>query len=290
MLVAELLTTVFPDQNFQSARYLGEGMDSQTYLVDEGYVFRFPKREEVARNLTKEIALLPHLQHLPLRVPDFQFLGQHPETGLPFVGYPLLRGVEWQANHFPEQPPANQTLTLRLLGSFLTELHRFDVATAMRLGVEINDSFQDYRETYQEIQTDLFPFLTPSLRTFIDRRFRAFLANPRHFRYTNALIHDDFSSDHILCDPATGVPRSVIDFGDVAVGDPDLDLKYLYAERGRSFIERLLAEGHYQTPTDPEVLLEKLDFFTFCETIQDALHEHQGDPERAAAALQSSWV
>ena len=287
MSLPEILATVFPEQNFKSAHFLGEGMDSLAYLVDGAYVFRFPKREEVAQNLAKEIALLPHLQHLPLRVPDFQFVGQHPENGLPFVGYPLLKGVEWQESHFLSQPPKNQTKALGLLGRFLMELHRFDVDTALQLGIEISETYQDYIKDYEEIQAKLFPFSSPLLRDLINQRFTAFLANPKHFQYTNCLIHDDFSSNHILCDPETGMPQSVIDFGDVPVGDPDLDLKYLYAELGRSFIERLLAEGHYKTPTDPEVLLEKLDFFNFCEAFQDVLHEHEDDPEQAAITLQA---
>lgn len=287
MGIPEILTAVFPAHHFKRVRFMGEGMDSRAYLVDEMYVFRFPKREEVARNLAKEVALLPHLQHLPLRVPDFRFTGQNPVNGLPFAGYSLLQGVEWQEAHFLAQTPEAQTATLQLLGGFLAELHQFDVDTALRLGVEIVNSFQDYQETYQDLQTALFPRLSLPLRTQIDRRFTAFLTNAPNFQYTNSLIHDDFSSDHILCDPATGLPQSVLDFGDVAVGDPDLDLKYLYAEMGPSFIERLLAEGHYQTSTDPTVLLEKLSFFTFCETIQDVLHEHEDDPKQAATKLQT---
>lgn len=285
MSTLEVLNHVFPKQSFKQMRFLGEGLDSRAYLVDERYVFRFPKRAEVARSLTREIALLPHLQNLPLRVPDFQFVGNHPETGMPFVGYPLLNGIEWSEQTFDSQPPDQQAESLERIGGFLTQLHRFDVDRALQLGVDIQDSRQDYLDTYREIQTDLFPLLTPEQQHRIHQRFDAFLADERNVEYTNCLIHDDFSTDHILSDPKTGIPRAVIDFGDVAVGDPDLDLKYLYDELGQSFIGRLLASGHYQTPTEPTVLIAKLRFFNFCEVIQDAFDQHGGNPQPIRAAL-----
>ncbi|GAB3335891.1 phosphotransferase [Larkinella ripae] len=283
--VLDILARAFPDQAFKTARFLGEGMDNRAYLVDDQFIFRFPKRAEVARHLTRELALLPHLQHLPLRVPNVQFVGTNPENRLPFAGYPLLPGRTWNETDFGQQSPEHQTKTLQLIGGFLTELHRFDVEQAIRLGVEIHHSQEDYQTDYEELQTDLYPFLAPSQRNRIDERFRAYLGNPLHFQYPNRLIHDDFSSDHILCDPATGWPQSVIDFGDVAIGDPDLDLKYVYDELGRPFVERLLSEGHYQTATPPALLMQKLAFFNFCEALMDALDELAGSPARLAPAL-----
>ncbi|WP_460638232.1 phosphotransferase family protein [Larkinella harenae] len=285
MPILDLLARVFPDRPFQKARFLGAGLDSQTFLVDDQYVFRFPKREEVARNLAKEIALLPHLQDLPLQIPCFQFTGIHPENGLPFVGYPILKGTEGDITVFQRQTPEQQEQTLAAIGNFLTQLHAFQAERALQLGVELLDSRQDYQDAYQEIQTTLLPVLTLRQQRQVSQRFDAFLSDSRHFTDTNCLIHDDFSADHILCNPETGIPQGVIDFGDVAVGDPDLDLKYLYAEYGPEFIDRLLATGHYQTPTEPVILTKKLKFFNFFEAVMDVLDLYTGNSSQVRATL-----
>ena len=59
------------------------------------YVFRFPKRPEIARGLLKEIRILPALAaQMPLRVPSFDYVwhGGPQYKGL-FVGYPRIPGV-----------------------------------------------------------------------------------------------------------------------------------------------------------------------------------------------------
>ncbi|MGA0556686.1 phosphotransferase family protein [Larkinella sp. VNQ87] len=283
--VLALLLQVFPEQSFKTARFIGEGMDSQAFRVNDHYVFRFPKRADVAENLLKEIALLPHLHNLPLAVPAFEWIGEDPETGWPFVGYPFLDGTPWTFGRFQIQSADQQEIVLQSLGNFLTSLHTFDLKTARQLGISEADPFQDYQADYQLWQDTVYPLLPVAIQNRISRRFESFLADARYFQYTPSLIHDDFSSDHILCDPETGFPRAVIDFGDIALGDPDLDLKYLYDEAGQPFIERMLTGSHYQTATEPVVLWEKLAFFNFCEAIQDALDAYSDQPDKLVAAL-----
>ena len=72
---------------------LGEGMDSLAALVGGAVVFRFPKHAEAAMGIKREIALLPRLAPtLNLAIPKIEYIGKHSVTGLPFVGYGLIRG------------------------------------------------------------------------------------------------------------------------------------------------------------------------------------------------------
>ena len=65
-----LIGTQFPEVELGSLRLLGEGWDNTVWLVDERWVFRFPRREVVIPGFERELAVLPRLaERLPLSVP-----------------------------------------------------------------------------------------------------------------------------------------------------------------------------------------------------------------------------
>lgn len=79
-LVRRLIREQFPEVELQSLRLLGEGWDCTVWLVDEEWVFRFPRRSVVIQGIENEIAVLPLLAPLlPLRVPNPTFLGRPSE-------------------------------------------------------------------------------------------------------------------------------------------------------------------------------------------------------------------
>lgn len=51
----------FPELPVRDVAFLGKGVFSHAYLVNDKWVFRFPKREAAARALSREVALLPKL-------------------------------------------------------------------------------------------------------------------------------------------------------------------------------------------------------------------------------------
>jgi len=113
--------------------YLAEGWGSAEWEVNEDYVFRFPKRPEIAPGLLKEIRLLPVLApNLPLRVPQFECVwpGGPPYAGV-FVGYHKIPGQQLSPEHIHSAAPE----LAQQLGAFLTSLHRFPLAQAAALGV-----------------------------------------------------------------------------------------------------------------------------------------------------------
>ncbi len=83
----------FPELPVRDVAFLGAGLDSDAYLVNDEWVFRFPKREAVARALNREVALLSKLAgRLPVATPRFAHIGHQTGSGLLFAGYRLIRG------------------------------------------------------------------------------------------------------------------------------------------------------------------------------------------------------
>ena len=59
--VAEIIAADLPEFADPRVSVLGEGWDFSTFLVDDEWVFRFPKRRQYARQLAREFKLLEAL-------------------------------------------------------------------------------------------------------------------------------------------------------------------------------------------------------------------------------------
>jgi aminoglycoside 2''-phosphotransferase len=55
------------------------------------------------------------------------------------------------------------------------------------------------------------------------------------------LVHGDLTQEHVLFNPETKRITGVIDFSDVVITTPMLDLVYVYGAYGEEFFERLLS-------------------------------------------------
>lgn len=233
----------FPDFALTSISYLAEGWDSVACLVNKEWVFRFPKRDEVAQRLLDvEVPVTAALApHLPLAIPQFEFVAANSVASKSFAGYKMLPGVPlddfvpeiWQIEWW-QQPVAE----------FLVALHSFPLKQAIALGLQplnlidsalLNPNFiadsnlvelwrQALLDFYQLVQQEIYPQLMLSEQAVIDSQYQQFLDNLDFFQFTPTVIHGDFSAEHILLDLAQKRVCGVIDFGDVALGDPAYDL------------------------------------------------------------------
>jgi aminoglycoside phosphotransferase (APT) family kinase protein len=192
---------------------IDDGYDYEVAIVDGEWVFRFPRRRQVAEALEVEIALLPALAaELPVAVPRFEHVVREPEL---FVAYRLIDGV-------PSQPDA------RSVGGFLSALHGFDVDRAEGLGVERPAWREQYARQCAEFERLVFPVLDEDERRAAEAMFAAGLESLDGF--DSALLHADLGPEHLLC--REGALVGVIDWGDARIGDPALDFAWLLRALG----------------------------------------------------------
>jgi len=183
---------------------IDEGFDFEVAIVDEEWVFRFPRRANVAEALEVEIALLPMLAAtLPVEVPQFEHISREP----PFVAYRLIRGAPLVA----EDPEA--------VRAFLHALHGVDLA---QLPVDRPDWRNGLREQCARFERDVLPLLEPKDRS---RALGLFAEVETLTGFDPALIHNDLSAPHLLV--REGRLAGVIDWGDAIVGDPARDYAWL---------------------------------------------------------------
>jgi aminoglycoside phosphotransferase (APT) family kinase protein len=180
------------------------GYDFEVAIVDDDWVFRFPRRAGVEEALEVEVVLLPALAPaLPVAVPSFEHISRDPF----FVGYRLIRG----------EPLVDEDAAG--VRAFLEALHAFDPAG---LPVEHPDWVQAYRNQCAEFERLVFPLFDK------DRHAEAkglFAETETLEDFKPVLLHADLGPEHLLVRDSRLV--GVIDWGDARVGDPALDYAWL---------------------------------------------------------------
>ena len=183
---------------------IDDGFDFQVVVVDQAWVFRFPRRAETEQALRQEVALLPKLADvLPVEVPRFTHVSSTP----PYVVYRLIVGA----------PLVDEDS--RGVRAFLDALHRLDVST---LPVEPVDWVARYKARCAGFAELVLPLLGDSLQA---KAYALFDEVDSLTGFQPALVHADLGAEHLLV--RDGRLAGVIDWGDAGIGDPALDYAWL---------------------------------------------------------------
>jgi aminoglycoside phosphotransferase (APT) family kinase protein len=218
-LARRLVAAQFPELAVDRISRIGAGWDNTAFLIDDAWVFRFPRREVAVELLETEARVLPRLAPLvSLPIPVPRWLGR-PSELYPwrFTGYRRLAGRALSDVALDE---AARAAAAPVLGAFLRGLHavRDDLgAPPDRLDrAELEARRPRLRERLVRLEaTGLVADVSP---------WRDAIAAPLPAPSPERVLsHGDLYALHLLVDDA-GAPSGVIDWGDVHVGDPAIDL------------------------------------------------------------------
>lgn len=183
---------------------IDDGYDFEIAIVDDEWVFRFPRRSNVEEALEREIVLLPAIAPaLPVDVPSFEHLSRDPL----FVGYRLIRG----------EPLVDEDA--EGVRAFLEALHALDPSG---LPVDHGDWVEAYRDQCAEFERLVLPLLDNDRRP---EAMRLFGEAETLVDFKPALLHADLGPVHLRV--RHGRLAGVIDWGDARLGDPALDYAWL---------------------------------------------------------------
>ena len=202
------------------------GEDHAVVIVDDAWVFRFPRTPEAAALAAGERRLLDQLRQVsPLPTPRYERVSPVGD----FAGYPIIPGTELSERVFAGLPRGVQERVLAQLGVFLARLHQLPPSLiAPPLGVAGPAwSAADYARRYRLRRAQLASTLPPDLHVRLDDFFESLPAIVDDAAHV--LIHGDLTEDHILLAPDGERLSGVIDFTDAAVGDPAFDFTFLWA-------------------------------------------------------------
>ena len=224
-LAHELIARQFPALAAAPLEPLGVGWDNTAYRVGADTVFRFPRRQSAATLLERESRILPLLApHLPAPIPAPRFVGTPtPTFPYPFVGYPFLPGA--LASDVPLPDEARAALAAPL-GAFLRALHGIAIDAATRAwapGDEIarTDSVGRAPMVIARLRGNAAMLGESEITRLVALVER--LATTPPWAASPRWVHGDLYPRHLLLDGARRFV-GVIDWGDVHLGDPALDL------------------------------------------------------------------
>ena len=225
-----LVREQFPQLEAQRVRLLAEGWDNSVWVVDDTWAFRFPRREIAVGLLELELAVLPRLAPLlPLAISAPTLRGE-PGEGYPwpFVASPLVPGIE--LGSAPLTADQEHALAASL-GTFLRTLHSSDVAaavSALRPLPEDPNRRADMavrvprtREVLSAAEELGLWRRTPSVEHLLEEAAELPEVPP------SAFVHGDLHFRHVLVDH--GRLSGVIDWGDLCLADPSVDLQLLWS-------------------------------------------------------------
>lgn len=217
---------------------LAQGWDNTVFMVGDDLIFRFPRRAMALPGVRREITLLPVLAPLlPLAIPTPSYVGvdEHVEDPWPFFGARLLPGHELALSGLPDVARASLA---GALGAFLRELHAATTLTAAQAATSEPLPDDPMHRAWPRARISDTRHLLETLASDgawnTDVRVQRLLEEATELEAPNAasvLVHGDLHIRHLLVQLTGGAARAtgVIDWGDLCLGDPAVDLSLSYA-------------------------------------------------------------
>jgi aminoglycoside phosphotransferase (APT) family kinase protein len=198
--VSDVLREALPDAEERDVHLVESGWDSRVVDVGGEWIIRIARRHAVADRYRVETALLLELApSLPLPVPE-----------------PVRTGACWILTRRLSGSAFDGDADIRPLGAFLTALHSFPTDRARALGAEFHDPQRD-ADRFRGL---VLPLLAPAER----RAGEALLDEHSATHFEPRLTHADLGPEHVLVHE--GGISGVIDWTDVRLGDPAIDLAW----------------------------------------------------------------
>jgi len=230
-LAGSLIGEQFRDLAGASILPFGLGWDNTAYLVGGQWVFRFPRRSVAVKLIDREVRLLPTIApRLPVAIPFPTHLGQPTERyPWPFLGYRLIAGTTACHARLSDEERISWAPPL---AAFLRALHGLSADEATALGAPGDElSRLDVPVKMTRALTQLGELHGHSLlNDSLVARLEHVLENtstPPALR-TGTVVHGDLYARHLLADDARALV-GVIDWGDIHVGDPAVDVSVVHS-------------------------------------------------------------
>lgn len=232
-IVQAIITLQFPELCPVTAEVLGEGWDNAVFLINGEFVFRFPRRQiAVPLLLTENTALqkLAPLLSVPISAPTL--MGKPCSAyPFPFSGYRKLVGTPPHLQDLSEEVRAESA---SVWADFLSGLHQVNPSDAISWGVPHGDVIG--RMDVQKRHPMFLAHLERAIRMqWIQNRDVLIQVAEDASRVAasadlgrQCVVHGDLNFRNYLVNDK-GILCAVLDFGDLHIGHPAVDLSVIYS-------------------------------------------------------------
>lgn len=246
-LLVNKIRKEFPNLQWKIARHNVEGWDHYALILDNKYVFRFPRKMSYAKKLYSETQLLKYLRELKLTVPipQYEFIAKDKS----FAGYVMLQGSQMSKEEFNKVSAFAKNEIATQLATFLSVMHKIPLSTAKQYGAHLPDTREQYKELVKNVRKYIRPRMSKRNNILIKEYLKEFA---KYQKYpTKCFTHSDLYPDHLILSKDKKRLSGIIDFADRGIYDPAADFAELWTY-GEKFVNEVYKK--YTGPKDKDFL------------------------------------
>jgi aminoglycoside 2''-phosphotransferase len=226
---------ISPELAVKSVKINDDGLMNDIIIVNDEFVYRFPKNEYAFKNLPAEARLLIFLQDkITLKIPKPFYAGDD------VLAYRIIPGETLRRDWLLKLGEEEQQKIADQMAQFFKELHSVDAASAdFEIGAaDALAGYEGWVGAYARIKERVFPLLMPHVRDLMQEHFEDFLADENNFAFEPKMVDTDIPPYHIMFDAERKVINGIIDFGCAGMGDPASDFSVIVYNYGEGFYRR----------------------------------------------------
>lgn len=228
-LAKTLIERDFPSLAPVEVEIIGDGWDNTAHLINKKYIFRFPRREIAVEGIGIENNVLPAIaSRLPLPIPVPDYVGNpEGEYTWQYSGYTIIEGETACRMNLSDE---ERIRTAKPLALFLKALHAItpEEAASYGAGPDKFGKLNLSRRVPQvlELLEDMEEKKVLDDVTLMKKITLEMGVEPSHLK--KCMVHGDLYSRHLMMNSSREL-AGVIDWGDVHIGNPTLDLGIIYS-------------------------------------------------------------
>jgi aminoglycoside phosphotransferase (APT) family kinase protein len=250
-----------------SLRTINDGQENLVVVLDESFVMRFPRSEEIWNRSITERRVLERLRTSDMPIPHLTRVSEDPA----YIIVSYLHGHQILSKELRSLPTSILEQIGKSIAAFAFEFHeRLTLDEFQSLIHPPTWSYDDYLKRVLFEKTDKNPHIDAFAKTYYHKW------QNRRQTSEKVIVHDDLHLGNLLFDEKYRL-SGVLDFGAVCVGTPEQDLRQTY-RLGQAGFEAAAAtyEKLSGRPFDRE--MAKLwtvtqELATYCREDSEPVHE-----------------
>ena len=262
------ITAEFPDLKYESAKLITHGWDNNIVILDNAFVFRFPRNDEYVKKFKVEVNLIHYLQDkVSIAIPNYRYLSKDRSFG----GYPFIAGEVLTPELLQSQSGDVKESMAIDLANFLTTIHQTPKEVISKMNIPNGSwTFEHIQKLYKEIKETLYRALSKDEVAWLEYQFQNYFSLKGEVQL--ALTHSDLGGDNILFDAKNGKISGILDFADAEYTDSALDFSRLL-DYGEDFMRNVIT--HYQGFKDDD-LIQRAKFRRLVGMVENMLEITKG--------------
>lgn len=275
---------VLPNTTIHSYEQNENGWDNVAIIINNEWLFRFPRKSAYAERIPREKQLCEVLSQSlqELKVPQYNALYKNKSDSIPFCSYyTLIHGKPLTVKTIERLTLQERETVIMQLATFLFSLHTIPIEDAKKWEFSVERPISYWRQ----IQTKLHNYLVLTL-TSLERRafnclFEDFFEHMRASNFKKTMIHADLTHHHILFDEEKRRVAGIIDFGDAQIGDPAFDFAGLYNDFGSEFTDDLYKRYCNLIPHQDSSFSKRIiQFYQYSPLLHNLIHSFETNNEQ----------